>query len=155
MMRRADREITDFGKIVDITERSDVIRLGLSGEVYPYVVPLSFGYEVRDRKISLYFHGAKEGLKHDLIAKNNRVYVEADIFRNYAKTAQSVTAEYESFIGFGTVCEVCGQEAVKGIDLLLSHCGYPTLSGADCIAMGITRVYKITLDSFTAKQRKI
>jgi nitroimidazol reductase NimA-like FMN-containing flavoprotein (pyridoxamine 5'-phosphate oxidase superfamily) len=152
-MRRSDREITDFNKIIDVLRRADSIRLGLHNEPYPYVVPLSFGYEVADGKIILYFHGAKEGLKHDLIACNPHVCVEADIFHRYAEVPpNSLTTEYESFIGFGLAELVTGDEAVKGMDLMLTHCGYAGFE-YDRAALNFTAIYKITLDSFTGKRR--
>jgi nitroimidazol reductase NimA-like FMN-containing flavoprotein (pyridoxamine 5'-phosphate oxidase superfamily) len=152
-MRRTDREITDFNEIIDVLRRSDTIRLGLNSDPYPYIVPLSFGFEVLNDKISIYFHGAKEGLKHDLIAKNPHVCVEADIFHRYAETPQnSITTEYESFIGFGIAELTAGEEAIKGMDLLLEHCGYAGFE-YDRKALDFTAIYRITLDSFTGKRR--
>ena len=153
-MRRNDREITDFDDIIDVLERANTIRLGLHAEPYPYVVPLSFGFETVDGKIVLYFHGAKDGFKHDLIAKNPLVCVETDIFHRYIKVSDSISAEYESFIGFGRVTRVAGAEAIKGMDLLLDHCSY---SGFvyDQAAFDATWVYKIELDSFSGKHRFI
>lgn len=152
-MRRNDREITDLDEIIDVLRRADTIRLGLHDEPYPYVVPLSFGFEASDGKITLYFHGAAAGLKHDLIAQNPHVCVESDILHRYAEVPPSnVTAEYESFIGFGKAERVAGDEAVKGLDFLLTHCGYDGFEyNAD--ALDITAVYRITLDSFTGKRR--
>lgn len=151
-MRRTDREVTDFQEIADILRRANTIRLGLHGDPYPYVVPLSFGFEASDGKITLYFHGAKEGFKHDLIQKKPLVCVETDIFHGYAGTQNSLTAEYESFIGFGRAESVTGEDAVKGMDLLLAHCGYAGFEYGRA-ALDITAVYRITLDSFTGKRR--
>lgn len=152
-MRKSDREITDYNEIVDVLRRADTIRLGLHDNPYPYIVPLSFGFATVGNKITLYFHGAKEGLKHDLIARNPYVCVEADIFHRYTSVPpNSVTADYESIIGFGTAELVSGDEAVKGIDLLLEHCGYAGFE-YDRAALNFTAVYKITLDSFTGKRR--
>lgn len=109
-MQRKEREITD------ILRRTETIRLGLNGNPYPYVVPLSFGYEVKDGKIIIYVHGATESFKHELLVKDNHVCVEADIFHRYAHTEQSVTTEYESVIGFGKAETFTNEEAVKGYD---------------------------------------
>lgn len=153
-MRRSDREVTDFTEIVSILRRAQTIRLGLHSEPYPYVVPLSFGFETYDKNITLYFHGAAEGLKHDLIANNPYACAEADILHRYAKTGASVTAEYESFIGFGKVNPVTADEAFKGLDLLLSHCGFGGFN-YDRAASAAARVYKINLVSFSAKRRSL
>ena len=154
-MRRSDREISDFSEIVALLARCDVVRIGMRGKDYPYVVPVSFGYEVCGESLTLYFHGAMQGKKHDLLAEDEKVCVEADIFHNYAGTGHGVTAEYESVIGFGTARAVEGEEAVRGIRLLLKHCGFAEDSAESCIAMGITRVYKIELESLTGKRRRL
>jgi len=153
-MRRSDREVTGFNDIVDILNRADTIRIGLHNTPYPYVVPVSFGFEAADGKIEIYFHGAKVGLKHDLIANNPNVCVEADIFHNYAEVSDGLTVVYESFIGFGIAELVCGGEAAKGIDFLLLHCGY-TGFAYDHSELDVTAVYRITLESFTGKRRFI
>jgi len=151
-MRRSDREITNFIEISDVLRRTDTIRLGLHDTPYPYVVPLSFGMEVADGKITVYFHGAKEGLKHELIARNPRVCVEADIFHSYREVPKSVTAEYESVIGFGICERLTGDEAARGLDLLLAHCGFDGFDYGHT-ALDVTAVYKIVLEQVTGKRR--
>ena len=153
-MRRKDREVTDFTEIVEILRRADTIRLGLHHEPYPYIVPVSFGFEAAGGKITLYFHGAKEGLKHDLIAKNNCVCVEADIFHRYSELPGGVTTEYESFIGFGKARLITGEEAAGGMNLMLEHCGFNGYY-YDPKELEITWIYKIELDSFTGKRRPV
>ena len=153
-MRKSDREITDFQAVVRLLAQCDTIRLGLRGAEYPYVVPLSFGMEVQDGKIVLFFHGAGEGLKHGLIAAAHRVCGEADVFRGYRGTGHSVTADYKSVIGFGTVERVDAfEERVKGLQLLLEHCDATEYSAEECALVPRTVIYKITLDRVTGKQR--
>ena len=151
-MRRSDREVTDFAEIVDILRRADTMRVGLHARPYPYVVPLSFGFEILDGRIILYFHGAADGFKHDMIRENPFVCVETDIFHRYAKTPTSITAEYESFIGFGKAGRATGEEAVRGMALLLDHCGF---SGYpyDRADLDAVWMYRIELDSFSGKRR--
>mgnify|MGYP003618937671 CR=1 FL=1 len=153
-MRRAENEMSSLADIVDVLDRCDTIRLGLHGSEYPYVVPLSFGYEVANGKVVLYAHGAKEGLKHDLISRSNKVCVEADIFYRYTKKGPGTTTEYESVIGFG-IAEIAGRDdSVKGLDLLMKHCKTDG-NAAQCVALGITTVYKITLSSITGKKNTV
>ncbi len=150
-MRRSDREVTEFGAIVDILNRAETIRLGLHDEPYPYVVPLSFGFEVDGEAITIYFHGAKEGLKHELIAKDPNACIEADVFHRYTEVPGSVTTEYESVIGFGRCELVAGAEAAKGLDTLLAHCGFGGFA-YDHKVLDVTSVYKIKLESVTGKK---
>ena len=64
-MRRNDREITEFSEMTDVMKRRDVCRLALNDEDgYPYLLPLNFGMEETDGRVTLYFHGAKEGKKY-------------------------------------------------------------------------------------------
>jgi nitroimidazol reductase NimA-like FMN-containing flavoprotein (pyridoxamine 5'-phosphate oxidase superfamily) len=151
-MRRNDREVTDFNEIVDILMRCDTIHLGIHDEPYPYVVPLSFGIETVDDIITLYFHGATEGLKHDLIRANPNVCVEASIFHRYAETEVSVTTEYESVIGFGKAELLRDDAAAHGLDLLLTHCNFDGFEYTRKV-LERTAVYKIVLESFTGKRR--
>ncbi len=155
-MRKSEREVKNLEDIVDILNRCETVRIGINGNNdYPYVVPLSFGYEVADGKVVIYVHGAKEGLKHDLIARNNKVCVEADIFHRYAETGHSVTTEYESIIGFGIAQKADHDDTIKGLDLLLAHCKTEGYSAVECAARGMTTVYKIMLDSITGKKRVV
>lgn len=62
-MRRSDREIKEFDKIVEVMRKCDVCRVAINDEKYPYILPLNFGMDVIDGKITLYFHGANEGKK--------------------------------------------------------------------------------------------
>ena len=49
-MRRKDREIKDTEDIINIVSRAKILHLGLLDEVYPYIVPLHYGYEFTDGK---------------------------------------------------------------------------------------------------------
>lgn len=151
-MRRSDREITHFDEIIDVLDACQTIRLGLHDEKYPYVVPLSFGWEVTGGRLYIYFHCAKEGKKADLIAENNAVCFECDILNRYVKTEKSVTADYLSVIGFGYAERVTGDDAEHGIKLLLSHCGEEG-SAKDCVLSDLVAVYKITVEEITGKKR--
>jgi nitroimidazol reductase NimA-like FMN-containing flavoprotein (pyridoxamine 5'-phosphate oxidase superfamily) len=151
-MRRNDREITNFEDIVDILRRANTIRVGLFGDEYPYIVPLSYGFETVNGSISIYLHGSKEGLKHDLLVKNSHVCVETDIFHRYVKNGNDFTVEYESVIGFGIAEMITGDEAAKGMNLLLDHCGFTGFE-YDKSVLERVRMIKITLTEFTGKRR--
>lgn len=154
-MRRSDREITDFNEIAAIVGRCETIHLALNDEGAPYIVPLSFGYEANDGAVTFYFHCATEGKKLDLIARDPRACVECEHFISFADTGHGITCEYESFIGFGTVHECTGKEKVKGLSLLIDHCGIPGYSAAECAALPSVRVFGIRCDRFTGKRRTL
>jgi len=99
-MRRSDKEIKDRGSIDAIIRSCKVCRLALSDGCQPYVVPLCFGYD----SSHVYFHGAPEGRKIELIRRNPRVCVEFEIVDGIVEGEQACHwgMKYRSVIGFGT-----------------------------------------------------
>lgn len=151
-MRRHDREITDEAEVLAILERCEVLRVALNSETYPYIVPLSFGCEVIGERPYLYVHGAKEGLRHQLLADDWRVCFEADRFDGYVQTPHGISCNYESIIGFGRAEALTGEEAAHGLQVILSHCGFP---GYQCpqAQTDHTSVWRITVSQMTGKRR--
>ena len=97
-MRRSDREIKDRAELLDVISRCDVCRLALNDEEgYPYILPLNFGEKDVDGQLTLYFHGAMEGKKYELMEKDPRASFEMDcsheLFMNDEK--MGCTMKYE------------------------------------------------------------
>lgn len=154
-MRRKDREVTDRNEIFTILSHCDVLRIGFSGNgEYPYIVPVAFGYKIVDDSIIIYYHGAKEGLKTDLLRKNPKVCIEADTCNGYVQKDNTFTCEYESIIGFGDAETVTGDERFEGLDLIMEHCGFNAREYNMKVAE-ITGVFKVTVHEFTGKRRVI
>lgn len=111
-MRRKDREIVDREKILEIISTCFCCRLGLYDEGEIYIVPLNFGYSEDDGKLSLYFHGAREGRKMDLIKKSKSVGFEMDMGHELitSDVACGHSARYKSIIGTGRVSIIEGLE---------------------------------------------
>jgi len=69
-MRRAKRQVTNIELIKELVEEVQVVRLAINGEIYPYVVPVNFGYSWDNNdQLTLYIHGAKEGKKVSMLEK--------------------------------------------------------------------------------------
>ncbi len=151
-MRKVKREISNFADILDLLRNLDTLRLGISDQPYPYVVPVSFGFEVRDGLLRFYFHGAKEGKKAELLAENPRVCAEADRCYRFKNTDRAVTCLYESVIAFGTCRILTGYEARHGLEQILKHCGYSDLE-IDPAVLPATAIWEITVESVTGKCR--
>ncbi len=102
-MRRTDKEATEFGQIVKILEEGQVCSLGFMDDVYPYIVPLNYGFSIEDEQIYIYFHGALAGRKIDLVQKNPNVafniLVEPILLRNEKPCKFDV--RYQSLSGTG------------------------------------------------------
>ena len=77
-MRRTDREIRDFDELTAIIARCDVCRLAFNDDEVPYILPLNFGEAVEDGLLRLYFHGAAEGRKYELLRRNPQVAFACD-----------------------------------------------------------------------------
>ena len=67
-MRRARREVTELAELRSIVDRSRVLHVGSSDDEGPFVVPMSYGYEVLGEKDDeprwvFWMHSAGEGRK--------------------------------------------------------------------------------------------
>ena len=152
-MRKSEREIADVQEKFAALLRCGYMTLAVEGEGAPYCVPLNFGAELAGDALVLYFHCAREGKKLDLIEKNSNVCVEVDSLAGYRSTGHGITADYKSAIAFGRAERVCGEELVRGLELLLKHCRIEGYSARECAARDITAVVKITVDDITGKRR--
>jgi nitroimidazol reductase NimA-like FMN-containing flavoprotein (pyridoxamine 5'-phosphate oxidase superfamily) len=104
-MRRKDKEITGVNEKLEVIAKCKVCRLGLSENNYPYIVPLNYGFSYDDEKLTLYFHGALEGKKIDMIKKNNNACFEIDCDTKLVEGENPCDFGYEfkSIIGFGKI----------------------------------------------------
>lgn len=156
-MRRKKRQVTDVASIKNLVEKSQVVRIALNGEEYPYVVPVNFGYEWNEEKLTLYVHGANEGKKVSMIKTDPKVAVEMDGNHKLVEGMRNAAAysyAYQSLIGFGKA-ELLEDlvERRKALHLLMDHAA----KGAeyDEIPEGMlkrTGIIKIILDSYTMKE---
>lgn len=152
-MRKHDRAINDFEEIKALVDSCDTLRLALSDRDAPYIVPLSFGFKAENGVFTFYVHGAKSGRRHELAEKCARVCVETDICRSFVELEGGAqTADYKSFIGWGEISTVSGEETVTGLELLCRHCGFDAPACSKAV-IDMTCVEKIVVHEFTAKQR--
>ena len=104
-MRRKDREVTDKKEIMGILDSCKTACIAMIDKGMPYVLPLSYGYELNDDALVLYFHCAKEGRKLDILNANNNVcftiFCEGEPI--YSETPCNSGYYYSSIVGNGTV----------------------------------------------------
>ena len=153
-MRRSDREIKDINDIIRVMEKCNVCRLALNDEDYPYILPLNFGIHADNGQIILYFHGANEGKKYELIKNDNRVSFEMDCSHNLVTDISkgSCTMEYESVIGHGRIEIVGDDEKYDALCLLMKHYHKEDFA-FDKSVMPRTTVMKLVVESVTGKVR--
>ena len=152
-MRRKDRDVTDFGRILDVIEACDTQRLGRADGDFPYIVPVSFSYEVVEGELLLYFHGAMAGRKYELLTKNPLCSFEMDCDHRLEciPEKRDVTMRYRSVMGRGRVELLEGEEKQRAIDLTVNR--YELSRGFDYsrAALPRTMVARVHVLELTAK----
>ena len=150
-MRKKEKQIGDSSEIDAIINASSVCRLALSKDNQPYLVPLCFGYDGK----SLYIHTAVEGRKIDCFEANNRVCFE---FEGHVQVkpdenrACKWSISYESVIGEGNIEELTDSEEKQyGLNRIMRQYSGKEWS-FDPKALGVTRVWKITIASICGKR---
>lgn len=155
-MRRSDREVTEFSEILKIMEKCDVCRLAINDEECPYILPLNFGMKVTDGGVELFFHGANEGTKYRLIAKNSLVSFEMDCSHKLVTRPEkgSCTMEYESVIGRGRIEILPENEKNDALKLIMEHYGRGDFAyNHDVVPM--TAIMRLLVEKMTAKRRSV
>ncbi len=155
-MRRTDRQITDIALIEGIISKCEVCHLGLSLDNKPYVVPLSYGYTLENGRLTLYFHGAKQGKKLDIIRGNSSAFFVIDGAVKLVSSADacSFTTEYESVMGEGTV-SICGDgEKAAALGIIMAHYAPGKVFDFPPQAVNAVEVLRFDVDSFSAKALK-
>ena len=126
-MRRKDREIKDTYGIREIIRECDCCRLAFPDGKSAYIVRLSFGYGEEEN--ALYFHGAAEGKKMDLVRQTGYAGFEMDTAHGLktADQACGYSFRYRSVVGEGPIRVVEEtQEKKKGLNCIMGH-----MSGKD------------------------
>ena len=150
-MRRKEKEIKEETGLEEIFKRALVCRLAMSVDDQPYVVPLCFGY--RDGR--LYFHCAKEGMKLDMVRKNNRVCFECDV--DQALVTSQNACEWgikgQSIVGFGRAFLLDDSESKKGaLDVIMEHYGAKGPFSYKEKAFEKALIIRVEIESMTGKK---
>jgi len=149
-MRRKDREITDIDEMERVINKALCCRIGLVDNDEPYVVPVCFGYE----RNALYFHGALEGRKVELIKENNKICFEIDTDVAVVKAEKPCrwSMKYRSVIGVGRAYILENdEEKTHGLRLIMRQYagGDFTFSKSELDSVLVVRV---DISSITGKQ---
>ena len=157
-MRRKDREVLEEVKIDEFIRACDCCRIGFydkeNDEVY--IVPLNFGYSNIDNKRILYFHGAKEGRKIDLISKSIKVTFQMDTNHELivGKMACNYSERYQSVMGIGIISFVEDKEekTMALNEIMFQSTGEKDWEFPEPMLNGVA-VFKIEVTSISAKER--
>lgn len=154
-MRRSDRQVTDMNEIVRILDKSKVVHLGMADGGEPYVVPMNYGYTLKDGALTLYLHCAKQGKKLDIISANPKVFFEmdCDIQPIEGNIACEYSTAYASVMGRGSAEIVENTEEKKyAMSVLMRTQTGKDFTFDDKMIKAVT-VIKITAVEYTAKQK--
>ena len=158
-MRRKDREIQSIEDKIKIIEKCKYLRIGLSKDNNPYIVPLNYGYSYEENKLTLYFHSAKEGKKIDIMESNKKACFEIDCDTKLieGEKACDYGYEYKSIIGFGEIIFLeTNEEKIDGLNRLMKHqTGNDKKYTFDENELNNVLVFKIEVNEFTGKERII
>jgi len=157
-MRRQDREIRDFSVILDVIQTLPIGHLAMNDAGTPYGVTMNFFPELdADRNIVLFFHGAKEGRKAEILSRDPRVYFFAErddgpkvIVRPNGR--RSVTNLYVSVAGEGVMERLDAPEEKRRVLLAMANAfsDEPFESLPDAV-VEMTAVWKLVLHDVTGK----
>jgi nitroimidazol reductase NimA-like FMN-containing flavoprotein (pyridoxamine 5'-phosphate oxidase superfamily) len=156
-MRRKDREIIDINEKIKIIDTCKVCRLAMADDNQPYIIPLNFGYVYKNDILTLYFHGSFQGMKIDILKKNDKVCFEIDC--NHALIEGDEPSKYsfafESIIGFGKIIFIeTTEEKSYGLNQIMKH-----QTGRDILyqypedQLKSVHVYKMEVATFTGKRK--
>lgn len=154
-MRKAHREVKDINEQLQILEKCDICRVGLSDGLQPYIVPMNFGYEMDNGRLTLYFHCALAGRKLEIIAGNPLACFEMDCSHQLrtGELACEYSMNFESIIGSGTIAIVSDPALrLHGLNCLMKHYSGRDNWTFDARALALTHVLRLQADEFTAKR---
>lgn len=151
-MRRKDREITDPQALQDILRRCDSCVIALNDDGSPYLFPVNFGFEDRDGQWILYFHGAGESKKHNLIRKDPRasftMHCDHELFTDPIRGM--CTMRYRSVCGRGRIESVGDREKERALAAIMRQYDLPDFK-YDPDSVPLTTVFRLVVEEMTGK----
>ncbi len=154
-MRRKDREIKDRAEIIEVMRRCDICRLGLMDGEYAYILPLNFGMEDEDGKVTLYFHSAVQGHKVDLLEEGGKASFEMDTRHEleYDEERGHCTFYFESVMGRGVIHILGEDEKFAALEKLMDHYHPGMKAYFNTAAMPRTLVYTLEVTEMSGKRK--
>ena len=152
-MRRYNKEIKDKDIIEWILKKALICRIALSEDNKPYIVPMNFGFKDN----FLFLHSATEGLKIDILNKNNNICFEVDIEIEIVKSNNACNwgMKYYSIIGFGKASFINDiQEKRRALDIIVEkYCGNNSkLVEYSKNSLNKTAIIKVKISEITGKK---
>lgn len=153
-MRRKDREVTDYTRMLEILHACDCCRLGLVDGDEAYIVPMNFGIAQEAEKLVLYFHSARDGRKIDLLRKQTVVSFQADTGHGLrpGEQASDFSYYYQCVMGKGTAELLSdNDEKVKGFKAIMAHYSGKSDWNFDLPCLDRVYVVRLTVTDWSCK----
>ena len=145
-MRLYKREIHDPALIKAILDECDIVRLGLHDEEGMFIVPVNYGYELKDN------NG-----KADAIMADPHAAIEMDC-RHEIITGDytcSYSYAYRSIMGNGTIILLESEEEKRyALGKLMEHMAPEAEIEFSQEMLERTAVYRVEVEYFTGKERR-
>lgn len=156
-MRKSEREVTVRGEILDIMQKCDALHLALMDGDYPYVVPMNFGIEDTEGGLVIYFHGAHEGKKLELIKNNPHAAFSMSCAHQFVagKVDCAATFKYESVCGRGLMKMVEGDEKMHALTVITTHYDPEKEHPFEEKHARAVSVFRMDVEEFTGKRRSV
>ena len=156
-MTKRERQVTDPKQIRHILDTGKVLHLGLAVNNEPYVVPMNYGYTLKEGKLVLYLHSAVRGKKLDMIRENPNVFfaVDCDRMPFEGRVPCQYGLVYSSIMGRGKAAIVEDVEEKKqAMTILMKTQTDKDFSFEDRL-VSIVAVIRIDVEEYTAKHRPL
>ncbi|WP_228478316.1 pyridoxamine 5'-phosphate oxidase family protein [Thermophilibacter immobilis] len=162
--RRAKRAVTDLSELRSIVERAQVLRVGSCDAEGPFIVPMSFGFEVSEGKgdatavrWTFWLHSASTGRKADAWTAAPEVALELDVPAGVIEGDFSClySYAYESIMATGRISPVDDHaEKIHGLELLMAHMAPDASVSFFREAINHVAIWRVDVDYLTGKRRE-
>ena len=103
-MRRFEREVLEDALINEMLKMYDIAFLGLNDGDFPYVVPMTFGYEMNEEGLDVYLHSATQGHKVQLMQADPHVALAFALYHDFPdRKYKGHYHDYRSVMAKGTL----------------------------------------------------
>lgn len=154
-MRRKDAEVTCREKILAIMHKCDACFVSFMDGDYPYTIPLSFGFAEEDGAVVLYFHGANEGKKLELLAQSAHVSfaMSCEHLVKLGDGACNSSMQYQSVCGRGQMTLLPAEQKAAALNCVMQHYAPGQIHTFPEKALQATAVMRLVASELTAKKR--
>lgn len=155
-MRRKDRAISDPQLLERILRHGVTCRLAFNDTQtgYPYIVPLTYGYD----NGRLIFHAAKQGRKIELIRQGGKVAFEIDLQSPVLRgdNACDWTLRFASIIGCGEVTLLEEEvDRTTALQALMQHHGFSGEAHFNPPDLRMTAVFALKIKEMSGKSNNL